>query len=489
MVKIIYDCLNEFFQKSFFKKKSFRDSVAIYPINISKPSALTGDTYSLFLAPETAATCFTKILLFVDIADGLRLSLAFQNLLQHLKPSPVISSGPLGVQRRFFHSLLSIPWHLTVGAFALSEMGGEQWATVEKIGTQFQVTGQPFYVNGFNTYWLMVFAADHSTRGKVSEVFRQAAAAGLNVCRTWAFNDAGWRALQISPSVYDEEVFKGLDFVVSEARRNDIRLILSMCNNWEDYGGKSQYVRWGNEAGLNLTSDDEFFLDPTIKGYYKAHVQRVLSRINTFTGMIYKDDPTIFAWELINEPRCPLDPSGDTLQADWLKLNFDDVIKRNYRWAGVRWVVRNHYGNILADDGILCRSMPEEDNTQCGNTHREGIQKSAVSMAPSNDGTDSTNTPDKPCPAARPPETATTRSTCGHPGYTLSLPRTLRLGSRGSGSIVSSSVIPASGLPSDDTMQKEKMRVVRDHTSSPTTCAHNRLLNNSLRLLGVLLYY
>lgn len=197
-------------------------------------------------------------------------------------------------------------------------MDGEQLAAVKKIGTQFQVKGQPFYVNGFNTYWLMVFAADHSTRGKVSEVFRQAAAAGLNVCRTWAFNDAGWRALQISPSVYDEEVFKGLDFVVSEARRNDLRLVLSLCNNWEDYGGKSQYVRWGNEAGLNLTSDDEFFMDPTIKGYYKAHVERVLSRINTFTGLMYKDDPTIFAWELINEPRCPLDPSGDTLQA-WIE--------------------------------------------------------------------------------------------------------------------------------------------------------------------------
>jgi hypothetical protein len=26
------------------------------------------------------------------------------------------------------------------------------------------------------------------------------------------------------------------------------------------------------------------------------------------------DDPTILAWELINEPHCHSDPSGDTLQ-------------------------------------------------------------------------------------------------------------------------------------------------------------------------------
>lgn len=36
------------------------------------------------------------------------------------------------------------------------------------------------------------------------------------------------------------------------------------------------------------------------------------------SGMIYKDDPTIMAWELMNEPRCPSDPSGDSLQS-WIQ--------------------------------------------------------------------------------------------------------------------------------------------------------------------------
>lgn len=79
---------------------------------------------------------------------------------------------------------------------------------VQKNGIQFTLNGQPFYVNGFNTYWLMAFAADESTRGKVSELFEQASALNLSVCRTWAFNDGQYRALQKSPSVYDEEVFK-----------------------------------------------------------------------------------------------------------------------------------------------------------------------------------------------------------------------------------------------------------------------------------------
>lgn len=87
-------------------------------------------------------------------------------------------------------------------------MEDDEWQLVQKKGNQFVVNDQPFYVNGFNTYWLMVFAADKSTRGKVTDTFKQASSVGLTVCRTWAFNDGQWRALQKSPSVYDEEVFK-----------------------------------------------------------------------------------------------------------------------------------------------------------------------------------------------------------------------------------------------------------------------------------------
>ncbi|KAG0498538.1 hypothetical protein HPP92_003229 [Vanilla planifolia] len=177
----------------------------------------------------------------------------------------------------------------------------EEWTMVTRKENQFVVGGKPFYVNGFNTYWLMLLALDSSTRVKVTQTFEQASAVGLTVCRTWAFNDGGWRALQISPSLYDEQVFKALDFVVSEAKKY-----------------KAQYVKWANAAGLNLTSDDDFFSDPTVIGYYKDYVKAILTRTNTLTNITYKDDPTIFAWELMNEPRCPSDPSGNRLQS-WIQ--------------------------------------------------------------------------------------------------------------------------------------------------------------------------
>lgn len=184
---------------------------------------------------------------------------------------------------------------------------------VQRKGMQFTLNGQPFYVNGFNTYWMMTLAADSSTRGKVTEVFQQASAVGMTVGRTWAFNDGQWRALQKSPSVYDEDVFKvsiytclksfflflglssayrfvaigqALDFVVSEARKYKIRLILPLVNNWNDYGGKAQYVKWGNASGLNLTSDDDFFTNPTLRDFYKSHVRVIIPSLS-FTLLIY----------------------------------------------------------------------------------------------------------------------------------------------------------------------------------------------------------
>lgn len=75
-------------------------------------------------------------------------------------------------------------------------------------GTKFVLHGSPYLFNGFNSYWMMSVAVDPAERHKVTEVFRDAALAGMTVCRTWAFADGGGPALQLSPGVYDEKVFQ-----------------------------------------------------------------------------------------------------------------------------------------------------------------------------------------------------------------------------------------------------------------------------------------
>lgn len=190
---------------------------------------------------------------------------------------------------------------------------------VERRGAQLFLDGRPFYANGWNSYWLMDQAVEPRSRDRVSRMFRTGAEMGLTVCRSWAFNDGAYNALQVSPGHFDERVFKALDRVLVEAGRHGVRLILSLANNLEAYGGKTQYVRWAWEEGVGLSaSNDSFFYDPAIRDYFKVYLKTLLTRKNHLTGVEYRDDPTILAWELMNEPRCTTDLSGDTLQR-WME--------------------------------------------------------------------------------------------------------------------------------------------------------------------------
>ncbi|KAJ8491680.1 hypothetical protein OPV22_013401 [Ensete ventricosum] len=198
---------------------------------------------------------------------------------------------------------------------------------VERNGTHFMVDGRVLYVNGWNSYWLMDQAAEASSRSRVTEIFQTGARMGLTVCRTWAFNDGADHALQVSLGIFDERVFEALDWVIVEAQKHGIRLLLSLVNNLQPYGGKTQYVKWAREEGFGSSStNDSFFFDPSIRSYFKIYLKTILTRKNHLTGTEYRDDPTIFAWELMNEPQCMSDASGDTLQ-EWIE-EMAEYVKR-----------------------------------------------------------------------------------------------------------------------------------------------------------------
>ena len=192
----------------------------------------------------------------------------------------------------------------------------ETMGYVEVEGTHFVLNGLPYYYTGSNTYYLMVYAAEAGLRSYVCEVLSEASEMGLKVVRTWAFNDGDdqWNALQTSPRVYNERVFRGLDYVVHAADSLGLRLILPFVNNWDDYGGMNRYVAWSPTA----SSHDDFYTDDSCRVWYKNHIHTILNRVNVYSGRAYRYDPAIFAWELGNEPRCTSDNSGDKLQG-WIE--------------------------------------------------------------------------------------------------------------------------------------------------------------------------
>jgi len=154
----------------------------------------------------------------------------------------------------------------------------------------------------------------------------------VDVVRTWAFmdgDDASFdgRSMQPRRGTFPEENFFALDELLEELRARDMRAILTLTNQWDDYGGIGRYARWAREEGETSTARrEDFFASKKCREFFEAFVRAVVTRRNAITGELYEDDPTIFSYQLINEPRISGDASGDVFDA-WT-THFGTFIKR-----------------------------------------------------------------------------------------------------------------------------------------------------------------
>jgi mannan endo-1,4-beta-mannosidase len=175
-----------------------------------------------------------------------------------------------------------------------------------------------------NAYYLQEHATRDLRRGltespAVEETLAKAAALGAHAVRTTGHNDAaeklGDSAIQVAPLQYDEAGLRGLDLVLTRAAAHGVKLVLTLGNYWDAYGGTRRYVEW---AGLPspVQGDPRFFTERAVIEHYKAHLAWLLSRVNTFDGLRYGEHPAVLAWELLNEPRGKgLDPEGLAMRA------------------------------------------------------------------------------------------------------------------------------------------------------------------------------
>ena len=175
--------------------------------------------------------------------------------------------------------------------------------------SKFMLNGKDLKFFGLNAYYLQTYASDSRKRYIVDDVFSFAQNAGFKVIRTWAFNNNSDSVypgvISLKPQELLEQGLIGLDYVVAKAKEYDLLLILTLANNFPDYGGIEKYIRWANQylrqPSSRLFSHNHFFTEDSIVNWYKFHLSSILSRRNTFNDILYKDDPTIFSFELINE--------------------------------------------------------------------------------------------------------------------------------------------------------------------------------------------
>ena len=187
--------------------------------------------------------------------------------------------------------------------------------------TRFLIDQKPFRFVGANIDLMF----QQQTRAHLSEMMQRAAGTGIQVVRIWASGEGGpadvqpannWRRdrwFRRKPNEWNEAEFVFLDRVIAEAARNRLRVQLCLANWWRDTGGVTQYLRW---AGVNGADDDNypfgvndekamlFYTNETARRLYREHVEKIATRRNSVTGVLYRDDPTIFGYELMNEARC-----------------------------------------------------------------------------------------------------------------------------------------------------------------------------------------
>jgi mannan endo-1,4-beta-mannosidase len=192
---------------------------------------------------------------------------------------------------------------------------------IRQRGGRFFIGQKPFRFVGAN---VAVMYRDED-RERMPETLRQAAQAGIKVVRVWAFGEGGpndvkpmadfedWprqHYFRLAPGQWNEDTFVHLDKVIAEAAKNNIYVQLCLTNWWRDTGGVTQYLRW---AGINDAADDSydfginnekamlFYSNPETRRLYREHLEKLATRRNTITGVLYRDDPSIFGWELMNE--------------------------------------------------------------------------------------------------------------------------------------------------------------------------------------------
>jgi mannan endo-1,4-beta-mannosidase len=228
---------------------------------------------------------------------------------------------------------LLVAFTLVVGAaifFAAQEHGARRPARagfVATRGARFVIDQRPFRFVGAN----VAIMYREEDRARMPETLRAAAEDGVRVIRVWAFGEGGeeskvksiggdrddWprqHPFRRSPTDWNEEAFVHLDRVLVEAARNNLRVQLCLTNWWRDTGGVTQYLKWAGiedaaddarPYGINVAHAMQFYTNETTRRLYREHVEKIVARRNTITGQLYRDDPVIMGYELMNEAQAP----------------------------------------------------------------------------------------------------------------------------------------------------------------------------------------
>ncbi|HEU4903398.1 MAG TPA: glycosyl hydrolase [Flavisolibacter sp.] len=229
---------------------------------------------------------------------------------------------------------------LFLGVVLLLAASAQSSSFVRIGANQFRLNNQPYYYIGTN-YWYggLLGLEKDPQRGKLrlqKELDFLKAKGVQNLRIVVGAEGSGLingverigPPLQPSQGRFNEQLLKGLDLLLAEMGKRNLKAVLFLSNNWEWSGGFQQYLIWNNQVPddqktRKLTWDEQrdivskFYTCEPCKEAYNKQVTLLLNRTNSLTKLKYVADPAIMAWELANEPR-PMRPSANDAYQKWI---------------------------------------------------------------------------------------------------------------------------------------------------------------------------
>ena len=201
---------------------------------------------------------------------------------------------------------------------------------------RFEIDGRPYEYIGTNFWYGAILASDGSggDRARLHRELDLLDSAGVSNLRilVGAEGREGIPShispvLQTSPGVYNDTLLRGLDYLLSELEKRDMKAVLYLGNAWEWSGGYAAYLEWAGKGEAPVPSVDgwprfmeyvsQFVFSDSAKAMYADHVRYIVGRENSVTGRKYSDSPAIMSWQIANEPRPFADESKHAF-SEWI---------------------------------------------------------------------------------------------------------------------------------------------------------------------------
>ncbi len=203
-------------------------------------------------------------------------------------------------------------------------------------GTKLIRNGKPYHFIGTNMWYAPILGSttEAGDRKRLTKEFDALKSMGIENLRILAGADAGSAnansvvpCLQKSPGELDEELLIGLDYTLAELEKRNMTAVIYLTNSWDWSGGYGFYLRecgYGDSPNASGNGYNEYVKyasnfvreERALEMYYN-HIKSIVSRKNTITGRYYKDEPSIMAWQICNEPR-PFAKENQSKMAMWL---------------------------------------------------------------------------------------------------------------------------------------------------------------------------